>query len=108
MAKIAFIAVPLLKLEHTSTGFTSRELEIMSANQIRRVFEASSVDEIGKKLDEICAEIGKDTSKSWNAWVGMVRGERAPRGFKVADAARAFNRDINPERVTVGKPAVAA
>jgi hypothetical protein len=102
MAKFTFTAVPLLSIENTPGGFIGRSLEICSGETIRRTFEAKDLAEVHQRLDEICAEIGKDASKSWNVWVDTARGERAPRGFRDAKDRRQFDRAINPERVTKG------
>lgn len=104
MAKFNFVAVPLIKIERSAYG-TSREMEIMSRNTIRRDFEAKDVAEVKKILDDICAEIAKDDGKSWHAWVVTAKGSRAPAGFNKASDAKQFDRDINPHRVTVGSKA---
>lgn len=104
MALFDFIAVPLIKLERGPYG-TSRELEIMGGTSIRRQFPAKDIAEVHQRLDEICAEIGTDTGKSWHAWVTVAKGNRAPNGFNKAKDSKAFNRDINPDRVTVGAKA---
>ena len=100
MAKFILTAVPLKKLYGTIGGFIGRELEIFGKDTIRRTFEAKDIAEVTKRLDEICAEIGQDKTRSWNVWVDTAKGERAPRGFRDAKDRRQFDRDINPERVT--------
>lgn len=57
MAKFVFIACPLNRVEINPRGFTSREIEIMSANKITRTFEAGSVVEAQTRFNEIVAEI---------------------------------------------------
>lgn len=103
MAKFHFIAVPLIKIERGPYG-TSRQMEIMSADQIRRDFEAKTLADVHARVDEICAEVEKG-GKSWHARVVTAKGNRAPAGFNKASDAKQFDRDINPELVTVGSKA---
>jgi len=98
MAKFDFTAVPLRMFERSDRCII-RQMDLMSSDTIRRVFEAKDVAEVHQRLDDICAEIKAD-GKSWSAWVNTAKGERAPRGFRAAKEERAFDRDINPELVT--------
>lgn len=103
MAKFQFIAVPLIALE-IEPGFTSRQLEIMSAKTIRKTFDAKKLSDVETAFSAICDEVAAG-GESWNAWCDTVRGERAPGGFRQAKDTKRFTRDINPERVTVRKAA---
>jgi len=103
MAKFQFIAVPLIALE-IGPGFTSRQLEIMSAKTIRKTFDAKKLSDVEQAFSAICDEVAAG-GESWNAWCDTVRGERAPGGFRQAKDSKRFTRDINPERVTVKKAA---
>lgn len=100
MTKFVFIAVPLKRVEHSSTGFVCRELEIMSAQTIRQTFEATSTEDARHQFGRICSEIAA-TNTSWSAWCDTARGERAPRGFRAAKDSKQFEQDINAELATV-------
>jgi hypothetical protein len=103
MAKFQFVAVPLVALE-IGPGYSSRQLEIMSAKTIRRTFEGKKLADVEQAFSAICDEVAAG-GESWNAWCDTVRGERAPGGFRQAKDTNRFTRDINPERVTVRKAA---